>query len=307
MTLQQIYYLLEVAKTGSINKSAEKLFVSQPTLTAAIKDVESELDITIFRRTSRGVRLTREGTDFLARAGELYQHYELLMDRFRTRPGRQKFGVSIQHYSFAVKSFSKTIMTYGTDQYEFSLRETQTRRIIEDVASGRSDLGILYRSSYNKRIISRMLQQNKLEFHHISNCPACVVLWKHHPLSGMERLHLNDLKPYPYLLFEQGDSDTAFLSEEILSEHDHTGSIHVTDRATMMNLMAEVNGYTIGSGLIGRKFSEKDFVVIPVGPDDELPDTEMEIGYIKRVNVRLSEVAETYIRETRRYLLAGRS
>ena len=145
MTLQQLRYAIGIAETGSFNKAAEKLYISQPSLTAAIKDLEDELNILIFNRTSRGVKLTSEGEEFVAYARELYHHYESVLDKYgKIGKRKKKFGVSTQHYSFAVKSFVETVKLFDTDKYEFAIRETRTKEVIEDVASFKSDIGILY-------------------------------------------------------------------------------------------------------------------------------------------------------------------
>ena len=170
MTLQQLNYIITIAETGSINKASEKLYVSQPSLTSAVKDLERELGIILFNRTGRGVTLTAEGADFLPHARQIYLQYLNLMEKYgKVEKRKQKFGVSCQHYSFAVKAFVEMVKTYDMAQYEFAIREVKTSNVISDVASMRSEVGILYLSDYNRKAIMKLLKSNGLSFNHLIN------------------------------------------------------------------------------------------------------------------------------------------
>lgn len=246
MTLIQIYYALKVAENGSMNKTAEALYISQPTLTNAIKDLEEEVGITIFERTSKGVLLTREGSAFLAEARELYSQYENLKYQYGgTKQLKSKFAISSQHYTFAVKAFEQLVLRYDTLDYDFAFRETQTKEVIKDVAHHRSDLGILFMSSYNKRVLKRLFQDYNLKFHPLYECQAYVYLAKDHPLATHTSISFEELSPYPCLSFEQGETDSSYLAEEILSDHHYPRTIKVNDRATMLNFMHTLHGYTL--------------------------------------------------------------
>lgn len=303
MTLQQIYYALEVASEGSMNKAAEKLYISQPTLTSAIKEMETELGINIFNRYSKGVSLTPEGTDFLEHARQLYQQYELLMDDYSdiTRL-KQKFAVSTQHYSFAVKAFVDTIKRYDTLNYEFAIRETKTYEVIQDVALGKSEIGILYESSFNQKMINKLLRENGLDFKPLGECVAYVYLHKNHPLANKDEICFEELADYPCLSFEQGDNGSAFLAEEILSDREYHRIIKANDRATMLNLMIGVNGYTLCSGVICEELNGSDYKVIPFCSNEANPNYKMTIGYISKKGSCLNKIGNIYIEEIKKYL-----
>ncbi len=306
MTLQQLNYIITIAEIGSMNRAAEKLYVSQPSLTSAVKELERELGITLFNRTGRGITLTAEGADFLPYARQVYIQYLNLMEKYgRAEKRKQKFGVSCQHYSFAVKAFVEMVKSYDVAQYEFALRECKTLNVISDVASMRSEIGILYMSDYNRKAIAKLLHSNGLGFHHLINCNAYVYLWKGHPLAGRASISFCDLKPYPCLSFEQGDDSSFYRAEEILSTNEYPRSIKTTDRATSLNLMTGLNGYTLCSGIICEELNGSDFIAVPYEADSNNPNSIMEIGYIVRNNSVLSSVGERYILEIKRYLGIG--
>lgn len=303
MTLQQIYYALTIAKTGSMNKAADKLFISQPTLTSAIKALEEEINITIFNRTNKGVVATAEGNEFLASARSIYTQYEMLEEKYTSGNIKRKFGVSCQHYSFATKAFVNTVKKYGydTSNYSFAIKETKTKNVISDVSDGRSEIGVLYLSNYNKKYIEKQLDIHNLEFHFLYNCQAQVYLYKEHPLAKYKSISYNDLQDYPCMSFEQGSEEISYLAEEILTENQYTRTIKVNDRATMLNLMVGLNGYTLCSGVICKELNGEDYISIPYEPDEDNPNANMQLGYIVRRNNILSDVGENYIRELKNY------
>jgi DNA-binding transcriptional LysR family regulator len=303
MTLQQMNYIITISEIGSINRAAEKLYVSQPSLTSAIKEMEKELGIVLFNRTARGVTLTAEGADFLPYARQVYGEYLNLLEKYgKAGERKQRFGVSCQHYSFAVKAFVEMVKGYDVAKYEFAIRETKTLAVIGDVASLRSELGILYLSDYNRKALLELFRNKGLVFHHLINCNAYVYLWKGHPLAGRESISFDDLAPYPCLSFEQGDESSFYFAEEILSTNEYPQSIKVTDRATNLNLMTGLNGYTLCSGIICEELNGSDFIAVPYEADVNNPNSIMEVGYVVRANAVLSPLAERYIEEIRRYL-----
>jgi DNA-binding transcriptional LysR family regulator len=300
MTLQQLRYAIGIAETGSFNKAAEKLYISQPSLTAAIRDLEDELNILIFNRTSRGVKLTSEGEEFIAYARELYHHYESVLDKYgKIGKRKKKFGVSTQHYSFAVKSFVETVKLFDTEKYEFAIRETRTKEVIEDVASFKSDIGILYLSDFNRKIITNLLNARDLAFHKLIDCKAYVYLWKGHPLAKNKFITLEELDEYPCLSFEQGDNGSFYFAEEILSTNEYKRTIKANDRATMLNLMIGLNGYTLCSGIICEELNGSECIAVPFEGDE---DDAMEIGYITLKKTLRSKAGTIYIEELKRYL-----
>ena len=306
MTLQQLNYIITISEIGSINRAAEKLYVSQPSLTSAIKELEKELGIVLFNRTGRGVTLTADGAEFLPYARQVYGQYLNMMEKYgRGGERKQKFGVSCQHYSFAVKAFVEMVKAYDVAKYEFAIRETKTLNVISDVAQMRSEIGILYLSDFNRKALLKLLHGNGLAFHHLINCNAYVYLWKGHPLAGRASIGFEDLAPYPCLSFEQGDDSSFYFTEEILSTNDYPRSIHTTDRATSLNLMTGLNGYTLCSGIICEELNGSDYIAVPYEADSNNPNSVMEVGYVVKNNAILSAMGERYIAEMRRYLGIG--
>lgn len=303
MTLQQIKYVLTIAEVGSMNQAADRLFISQPSLSTAVHELEKEVGISIFLRSGRGVVPTPEGEDFLMYARQVYQQYELLQEKYCAGGNiKRKFGVSMQHYSFAVKAFVETVKKFDTLNYEFSVRETRTLDVINDVGTMKSEVGILYRSGFNRKIIDKMLKDNGLEFIPLINCHAYVYLWKDHPLAKEESISLEQLKEYPCLSFEQGESGTAYFAEEILSDNEYPRVIKSNDRATQLNLMVGLNGYTLCSGIICEELNGGDYAAVPFKEDEDNHNAVMEIGYIVKKHSVLSNIAAVYIEELRSYL-----
>ena len=303
MTLQQLLYALTISEKGSMNKAAEALFISQPSLTLAMKELEKETGITIFRRSSRGVEVTSEGEDFLVNARQIYQQYELLRDKYcGSGDIKRKFAVSTQHYSFITKAFVETVKQYDTSQFDFAIRETKTQDVISDVGKLRSEIGILFESDFNRKAINKMLRDNDLDFTRLIDCRANVYLWKDHPLAGESSISMSMLKDYPCLSFEQGDQSSLYLAEEILGETEYPRTIKATDRATMLNLMVGLNGYTLCSGIICEELNGSDYVAIPFREDRNHKNVKMTIGYITKRHSVLSEIGETFISEVKRYL-----
>ena len=303
MTLQQLNYVVTISETGSFNKAAERLYVAQPSLTAAVKELERELSVTIFNRTGRGVTLTADGLEFLPYARQVLEQYQNLIDVFGNKGTRkQKFAVSTQHYSFAVKAFVEMTRSFDVAQYEFAIRETRTRDVIDDVASSRSEIGILYLNDFNRRAIEKLLSTGGLLFHHLIECKPYVYLWRGHPLAGQDTIRFDELLEYPCLSFEQGDNSNFYLAEELLSTNDYPRSIKACDRATMLNLMRGLNGYTLCSGIICQELNGDEYIAVPYADDANGGDQTMEIGYVTRRNNVLSQAGERYIAEMKRYL-----
>ena len=303
MTLQQLNYIIATSETGSINKASERLYISQPSLTSAIKELERELGIVIFNRSGKGVTLTADGAEFLPYARQVYGQYQVMLERYgKGGERRQKFGVSCQHYSFAVKAFVEMAKAYDMAKYEFAIRETRTLDVIHDVAQLRSEIGILYLSDFNRAAMTKLFKANGLAFHHLIDCNAYVYLWKGHPLADRKSISLADLEPYPCLSFEQGDASSFYFAEEILSTNEYPRSIKTCDRATNLNLMTGLNGYTLCSGIICEELNGFDFIAIPYEADSTNPNSTMDVGYILKNNAILSSLAQRYLEEIKRYL-----
>ena len=302
MTLQQIRYIITIAETGSMNKAAEALYVSQPSLSESVKELESELGITIFNRNTRGVSLTNEGMEFISYARQLYYQYEVMEERFVQNGNIKKhFGISAQHYSFAVKAFINTINAFNSNEYEFAVRESRTQEVIDDVYSSRSEVGILYLSDFNQNAMKKIFSSRRLEYHTLAECGIYVYMWKGHPLASKDAVTFDELTEYPCLSFEQGANSSFYFAEEALSTNDYPKIIKANDRATMLNLMVGINGYTLCCGYICEELNGSDYVAVPFkGEDDEA--MKVELIYIIRKDIKLSRIGERYIEELKNYL-----
>ena len=302
MTIQQLNYAIAITEAGSLNKASEILYVSQPSLTESVKELEKELGITIFIRSGRGVTLTPEGSDFILYARQVVNDYTELVERFDSSKNfKKKFGVSTQHYSFAVKAFVELVKENDTSRYELAIRETRTQQVISDVSNLKSEIGIIYLSEFNKRAIGKLLRAADLEFHPLINCDAYVYLWSKHPLAKKKSISFEDLKEYPCLSFEQGDS-SFYYAEEILSTMDYSRIIKACDRATMLNLMVGLNGYTLCSGIVCEELNGGAFIAVPFEIDDNNNEGKMQIGYITRKNTVPSRLGKQYIEKLYEYL-----
>ena len=298
MTLKQLRYVAEVAETGNITEAAKRLFISQPSLTSAIRELEEEMQVTIFHRTNKGVTISREGEEFLSYARQVLEQSNLLTEKFlHKRVRRPRFSVSCQHYSFAVNAFVDVIREFGGDQYDFTLRETQTYEIIEDVSHLKSEIGILYLSERNEEILMKLIRQNGLRFEELLAASPHVFISTTHPLAGKEQLTMEDLEDYPYLSFEQGEYNSFYFSEEILSTLDRRKNIKVRDRATLFNLVIGLNGYTVSSGIISQELNGGNIIAKPL-----LVKESMRIGTIRQKDMPLTCYGAAYVDYLKNYL-----
>lgn len=296
MTLQQLKYVIAVADQGSMNEAAKTLFISQPSLSGAVKELEKELGFALFLRTSRGIVVTPEGEDFLGYARQVAEQVRLLSNRYLEKEPREKFSVSMQHYSFAVKAFVEMVKRAGMEQYEFALYETRTYEIIENVKNFKSELGILYMNDFNEKVLGKILRENKLQFTELFTCDTYVYLRSGHPLAGKKRISMKELEPYPCLAFDQGKNNSLFLAEEMKSTYDYKRMIKANDRATMLNLMTGLDAYTLCSGIICEELNGDDSLAIPLEESEK-----MRIGYISRAGAVISPLGEIYIEELLKY------
>lgn len=298
MTLQQLRYIVTVAETGNITEAARRLFISQPSLTNSIHELEKEMQITIFNRTNKGVSVSNEGDIFLSYARQVLEQTNLLEEKFlNKKEQRSKFSISCQHYSFAVNAFVDVIREFGGNKYDFTLRETQTYEIIEDVSRLRSEIGILYTSSKNEEVILKLIKQNDLQFSELFIAKPHVFISSEHPLRKKKLLTLEDLEEYPYLSFEQGEYNSFYFSEEILSTLDRHKNIKVRDRATLFNLVIGLNGYTVSSGVISRELNGENIIAKPLAVEEY-----MQIGTITQKNMPLSRYGQAYMEYLKRHI-----
>lgn len=294
LTLQQLRYFIEVAAEGSISAAADLLYVAQPTMSAAMKDLEARVGRALLARSARGVTLTVDGTEFLGYARQVVEQVALLEQRYLGRPpSRRLLGVSAQHYSFAVDAFVRVVKAIGAAEYEFSLRETRTWDIIEDVRTLRSEIGILYRNEFNGRVIDKLLRDAGLVFHPLFLAEPHIFISRGNPLASRAHVTLDDLADLPRLTFDQGANNSFYLSEEILSTLSSKQEIRVSDRATIFNLMIGLGGYTISTGIISDEL-DPEIVAIPLAVDERI-----EIGWIDHAAIPLTEQAQRYLEEVR--------
>ena len=300
MTLQQLKYVITVAETGTITEAAKKLYISQPSLTNAIHELEKEMNVEIFHRTNKGIDISTEGDDFLGYARQVLEQAAILEDKYKNGTGGKKqFCVSTQHYSFAVNAFVELIQQYGQEEYDFSLRETQTYEIIEDVAKMKSEIGILFLNEFNEKVLRKLMKANDLEFHPLFTARPHVFISRRHPLANHTMITNEELESYPYLSFEQGEHNSLYFSEEIFSTTERKKNIRVRDRATLFNLLIGLNGYTVCSGVIDQKLNGADIIAVPL--KDE---SEMQIGYLTHRKGMRSRLGETYLAVLQKYLKA---
>lgn len=298
MTLQQLKYVIQIVQTGSIHMAAQTLFVTQPSLSKAVSELEKEMGVLIFHRTNRGVTLTEEGTKFLSYARQVVEQTELLEQHYKQNtPVRRVFAISAQHYAFVVNAFVALVREYGQAQYEFSLRESRTFDIIEDIRTMRSELGILYMSHFNRGVMQRILRENDLCFVPLFTAAPHVFVSRKNPLVGKKQVTLEELADYPRLTYEQGINNSFYYSEELHSVEFSPKSIVVSDRATLFNLLIGLDGYTISSGILSRDLNGNDIVAIPLKSEEM-----MEIGYVYSEASPLSAIGERYITLLRAYI-----
>lgn len=290
MTLQQLIYVITTADEKSINKTSQKFFVSQPAISDAIKELEEEVGITIFERSNRGVTTTADGADFIVYARQVIAQYELLKERYIDKEQKIRFGVSSQHYTFAVRSYIELISSYGTDDYEFSFSEGKTSEVVNDVRTFRSEIGVIHIDDYNRNFLTKYLKANNLEQHKLFDCKVYAYLSSKHPLVNMKKLTEEDLDPFPCLTFYQGEDAPIYLAEEPVSMFSRKNTIRVNDRGTMLNLMVGLNGYTLCSGIICEELNGSRYTAIPFDSREKT-----SVVYIMREGSSLSELGKKYI------------
>ncbi len=297
MTLQQMRYVIAIAETGSFNETAKQLYLTQPSLSGAVKELENELGIEIFSRNNKGVSLTEEGKEFLGYARSVINQVELMEGHYSEGARKKHFGVSTQHYTFAVKAFVEMVKGFDMHLYEFAIRETRTMDLIQDVATGRSELGILYLNDFNQKVLEKIFKDKDLQFVEMFSCKGYVYLWRGHPLAGNATISMEDLEEYPCLSFEQGDNASLYLAEEILSTREYKKVIKACDRATLLNLMVGLDAYTLCSGIVCEELNGDDYLAIPLEED-----VDMHIGYVIRKHTKLSQIGELYVQSVKDYI-----
>lgn len=298
MNINQIKYVLEVAASSSMREAATRLYISQPALSASIRELEEELGILIFERTNKGITLTDEGREFITYAKKAASQYEILEDRYLSgNRGKERFSVSTQHYNFAIKAFTATIKEMEPEAYVFSIHETKTREVLEDVRSMKSEVGVVSFSGTNEGVIKKLFKEYQLEFVPLMRKETYCYVWKNHKFAGRKEISLEELKDYPCISFDQSDDSNFYLNEEAMADYEFEKMIKSDDRATTMELIADLGGYSVGSGML----SEDDALLQGLVSIKLKEEDPLTIGYITRRGSTLSKYGEVYVEELLKY------
>lgn len=297
MTILQLKYVITIANSSSMREAASKLYVSQPALSATIRELEQELNIKIFERNNKGINVTEQGREFVNYAKQAVNQYEIIEDRYFSGGEKKKhFSVSMQHYVFGIHAFVNALKKIDYPKYNYSVSETRTEEVLSDVRKQKSEVGIIAYTKSNEAVIKKLFREFNLEFFPLFHKESCAYVWKEHPLAGEKELSLEDLREYPFLSFDQSSDSEFYLSEEPLSDYDFPKIIKSTDRATSAELMAALNGYSIGTGAMTKSISLKDeFLSIKLKEQDPVT-----VGYILLKNHKLSEIGKTYVEELKK-------
>ena len=291
MRIQQLHYIIKIVETGSMNEAAKQLFITQPSLSNAVRDLEREMGIEIFIRNPKGITLTKDGVEFLSYARQVVEQTALLEERYKSQGHtRELFSVSAQHYAFVVNAFVSLLKETDMSRYELFLRETRTYEIIDDVKNFRSEIGVLFLNSYNHDVLTKMFDDNHLTYTSLFKAHPHIFVSKDNPLAKHQSVSLSDLEDFPYLSYDQGIHNSFYFSEEIMSQISHKKSIVVSDRATLFNLMIGLDGYTIATGILNSNLNGDNIVSIPLEVDDEI-----DIIYLKHEKANLSKMGEKFI------------
>lgn len=297
MTLVQLKYVIAVAGQNSLNDAAKVLFISQPSLSSAIHSLENEIGFDIFIRSKNGITLTTKGAEFIGYAKSVMEQYELLDAKYISQTEVKKtFSVSMQHYTFAVNAFVELVKQYGMDEYEFEVHETKTHEVIDNVKNRKSEIGILYLNDFNRNVLNKLFAEYELQFQPLLECGVYVYMWKGHPLAERKEIALEELDEYPCLGFAQGEHNSFYFAEEVLSTYQYKRFIRANDRAALLNLMVGLNGYTLCSGILCEDLNGKDYCAVKLKSDER-----MTIGYISRKDAPLSAIGQKYLEEIAKY------
>ena len=297
MTLTQLKYVITVAGQNSLNDAAKVLFISQPSLSAAIRSLEKEIGFDVFIRSKNGIMLTAKGAEFIGYAKSVMEQYELLDAKYISQTDVKKtFSVSMQHYTFAVNAFVELVKQYGMDEYEFEVHETKTYEVIENVKNHKSEIGILYLNDFNRNVLTKLFWEYGLGFQPLFECGVYVYMWKGHPLADRKKIALEELEEFPCLGFDQGQHNSFYFAEEVLSTYGYKRFIRANDRATLLNLMVGLNGYTLCSGIICEDLNGEDCCAVKLKSDER-----MTIGYISRKEAPVSAIGQKYLEEIAKY------
>ena len=302
MTLTQLRYVITIASSASMNEAARKLFISQPSLSSSVRELEEEIGLDIFIRSNRGIHLTPQGEEFVGYARQVITQYEMMEQKYVTGDVPKKhFSVSAQHYAFAVDAFAEMVKQFGMDGYDFAIYETRTNDVIQDVKKFKSEIGILYLSDFNQKVLTKIFEENSLEFHPLLKCGIYAYMWKKHPLAKKKKVTFEELNKYPCISFEQGQNNSFYFSEEMFTSFQFNQMIRVCDRATSLNLMVGLNAFTLCSGILCENLNGSEHCAVKLEGDDVIT-----VGYIVRKGMNISKLGKKYIEEIGKFKDSGR-
>lgn len=298
MTIQHLRYVLTVAGCGSMTEASKRLYISQPSLSEAIRNIEREAGITIFNRSRAGITLTKEGVEFISYAEQVVQQMDLMEAKYgEGRPKKKRFCVSTHHYAFSADAFADTACQFDDGNYEFILNETETYQIMQDVKSRFSEIGVLFLSDSNAKVIHNHLRKLDLEFHQLHVRSPFVFLGENHPLAGSESISFRDLEDYPRITFLQTHRTTADFDEELFSDIPVAKEIKVSDRMAKEEIILRMNAYEICSGIFPRYLRRDEIISVPLKEGER-----MRIGYITRMDQKLTKMGSTFVALLNEYL-----
>ena len=297
MTILQLKYVIAIDEECSMRKAADRLYVSQPGLSSAVRDLENEIGIQIFERVHNGVVTTPAGSSFIAYARHAVEQFEKVEEKYlNSRTEKPTFSVSMQHYTVAVNAFIDTVKEFDLEEYQYFIRETQTSEVIEDVKTMRSEVGVIALSDFNKNTFKKVFVDASLEFHELFTRDTYVYMRKDHPLAGQDEISLEELKDYPCMVFDQGDNNSFYYREEALATYDYKKVISTNERATSIELMLGLNGYAVGAAMLGESLNESELTAIKLKEDETLT-----FGYITRKGSELSEMGQAFVEKLEAY------
>ena len=294
MNIVQLKYVLTIADSASMREASTKLFVSQPALSASIRDLEEEIGILIFERSQKGISLTDAGRDFVTYAKKVVGQYEIMEDRYLSGDNeKERFSVSTQHYNFAIKAFTAVIQKMNPDRFVFSIHETKTKEVLDDVRTLKSEVGVISFSGSNEAVLKKLFRDYNLLFIPLMKRETYVYVWKDHELADRKEVSIEEMRKYPCVSFDQSSDGNFYLTEEAMADYSFDKMIKSDDRATTMEIIAELGGYSIGSGMLsGEEEKLQGLVAIKLLEEDPLT-----IGYIIREGCRLSVYGGAYVEE----------
>ena len=295
MNIQQLRYVVAIANSGTFREAAEKMYVSQPSLSISVRDLEKELGFKIFRRTSSGTFLTRRGMEFYEKAQELVKGFDVFQNQYANPEEEKKeFSISSQHYDFLPPLITQFSVLYPENK-DFRIFESTTVQILDEVAQGHSELGIIYLNKQNTTGIMQRVDKLGLEVVDLIPFQTHIYLRKGHPLAKKEFLVMEDLAHLPTVRFTQEKDEYLYYSENFVDTSSSSQLFNVTDRATLNGILERTDAYATGSGFLDSQ-SVNGITVIPL-----IDDLNNKMVYVKREEVDLSPVAEKFVQVMEAY------